>query len=509
MKWYVIKKWLIRLLLLSIVMTFMVFLWVDYHIDDMWGEHTEVVDHQQFEKAQQKIVISNVSVLSADGEEMLANHHVLIDQGTIVSVSAQPLNIKDAVKINAIGQFLIPGLTDAHVHMWQSPNDLLLYVANGVTHVREMNGSVQHLAWKKAINNGRIGPKIYVASSRVNSNGMVKGWFEAWTAKIASVNENTDMDSFAGSLQKQGYDAIKVYTFINNHDYWRLLEAANKIGLSIVGHSPIGLTLDQLWQSGQKSLAHIEELVKALNREFGGYDTPNAEEFLRFVRKRSNAIAKHMAANDMAVVSTLWLMESFAKQKAELNNILTSVQLHYVNPGISEGSVLADRVMGWLPGHNIYRLAHEHNHQQLLENTLYWQTYAQANRILLKVLIDHGIKVMAGTDANVPVAVPGFSLHQELQSMVDVGLTNAQVLRTATSIPAEFMNIKSGKILPDYRADLLLLNANPLQNIANTEKIESVIINGRYYDRTELDKMLSAVKIANDHSRTVNISMYE
>ncbi len=509
MKLYVIKKWFFRLFILSLVITFTVFLWVDYQIDDMWGAHTEVVNHQQFKQAQQKIVISNVNILSADGETMLANHSVLIDQGKIVSVSSQPMDVSDGLIVNGSGQYLIPGLTDAHVHMWQSPNDLLLYIANGVTHVREMNGNAQHLEWKKAINNGRVGPKMYVASSRVNSNGLIKGWFDSWTAKIASVNENSDMDSFVISLKKQGYDAIKIYTFINDNDYWRLLEAAKKIGMSIVGHSPIGLTLDQLWQSDQQSLAHVEELVKALNREFGGYNTPNADDFLRFVERRSDEIAKHMAAKNMAVVSTLWLMESFAKQKAELDQILKSVQLQYVNPGISEGSVLADRVMGWLPGHNIYRLTDEHNHQQLLENTLYWQTYAEANRLLTKALTKQGIKVMAGTDANVPVAVPGFSLHQELQSMVSSGLTNAQALRSATSIPAEFMNIKSGKILPDYRADLVLLKANPLENIANTTEIESVIADGRYYAQSDLDEMLNAVKKANDQSRIVDVSGYE
>ena len=123
-------------------------------------------------------------------------------------------------------------------------------------------------------------------------------------------------------------------------------------------------------------------------------------------------------------------------------------------------------------------------------------------------MVDKGVKILAGTDSNIPVMVPGFALHDELKSLTQSGMSPSQALLSATTIPANWMKIRSGKILPDYRADLVLLNKNPLDNIENTKTIEMVIMNGKVFNRNQLDAILNTVKETNDRSRNKEISSF-
>jgi len=506
MKKVTIKKWFKRLSLAILLIAVITFIWVDYEIDHLWGAHTKVVDHVKLNVPQQNIAITNVAILSTDGRQMIADQTVIIEKGVITSIGSDGETLNATAIIDGKGKYLIPGLIDSHIHLWQSPNDLLLYVANGITHIRELNGSKQHLQWREEINNGRLGPKMFVASSRVNSNGLIKSWFEKWTAKITSITSFNNAQSIVNAFVNEGYDAIKSYTFITNKDYWSLSNATKQAGIPLIGHTPVAMTLDEVFGSNQKELAHIEEIVKALNREFGGYNDKTAEQFLQFVQERSDDISNKLVKNKVAVISTLWLSENFAKQKRDLNESLSKVHLAYVNPGITELSPVTSRAMGWLPESNIYRLPMNISPEKKNRYLVYWQTYAKAHQIMLKAMAEKGVIIMAGTDANVPVAVPGFSLHDELISLTQSGMNNTQTLLSATKIPANRMHQKSGIIKKGYRADLVLLDKNPLENIENTKAINTVILNGKLLNRQKLDDLLVAVKSANDESRTVDIS---
>ena len=503
------KKWFLRVVMLLVFLNVIAFVLFNREINKFWGAHTTVVDPAQFATPQQTIAITNVQVLSADGNSMMPEQTVLIDQGKIDSMGTDISIPQDAVVLDGQGKYLIPGLIDSHVHLWQSANDLLLYVANGITHIRELNGSDEHVQWKQEIKAGRMGPHLFVASSRMNSNGVFKGWFDAWTAKITSINGLNDAQSVVQSFSDAGFDAIKIYTFLNKDNFSEVVAAAKEVGIPVLGHIPLVLDLQEFWQSGVKELAHIEELVKALDREYGGYDSPDADAFLQFVRQRSEAVAEQLVKHEIYVVSTLWLMESFSQQKLDIDGSLEDVALAYVNPGIAESTHPSIRVMGWLPDVNIYRIPEGLSLEKQKDYQIYWDTYAEANRILLRAMVKKGVQVMAGTDANVPITVPGFSMHDELKSLHDAGMTPAQVLRSATAVPARKMGIKSGQIKAGFRADVILLNGNPLENIQNTRKIDSVIVDGRLLRRPQLDAMLNAVKQANDASRKKDISRYE
>ncbi|MFK8013267.1 MAG: amidohydrolase family protein [Marinicellaceae bacterium] len=500
-----ISKWVLIFILLSTPFS----LFYTYtEINRLWGEYTEQVDHNQFYRPQADLVIQNVQVLTSDGSRMLANQSVVIQDGVIVSMGKNVLVPAGYKVIDGNGQYLIPGMIDSHVHLWQSPNDLLLYLANGITHIKEMNGSEEHLQWKQEIQQGRPGPDMFVASRRHNSTGLLRGWFDRLTAKINPVNEGDNIEAELLDLIAQGFDAIKVYTFLSKAHFLAFDAAAKQHGFQILGHTPITMKLNEIWGTEFRELGHVEELVKALNREFGGFQSKTAEAYLKYVRSRSDEIVKQLLKHDVAVQTTLTLMQDFAPIREDLDAVLSGVQLPYVNPGIAESTHPSIRAMGWLPEVNIYRLPDDYPDELKAGNQMYWETYAEANRILIRAMAEGGVKLLAATDANVPVMVPGFSLHEELISLQQVGMSNSAVLQAATKVPAQAMDIKTGVVGVGYQADLLLLSANPLESISNTQKIEMVINNGRVYDRSTLDQILAAVKAANNSSRTSDISHY-
>ena len=503
------KKGLLRISFLTIFLIIGGAFFANYELRHMFGRYTDVVDTTQFDVTSKPTSITNVSILSPDGNRFIENQTVRIDKGIIISIDSINQSPSNHLIIDGQGRYLIPGLIDSHVHLWQSPNDLLLYVANGVTHIREMMGSAEHLNWRQEIEEGkRIGPKMFVASNKVQSFGRFQGWLMNWTQ--GNINQNKPDNAFLrlNNLSNKGYDAVKIGSFLNKENYKILSAEANKTDLPLVGHLPLSVGLKELWNSSQKEVSHIEEFVKALNAEFGYYSSENAEEFIKFVSERSNEVASNLVKNKIAVVSTLGLTESFTEQKFNLDRLLKSIQLQYVNPGIIEGTILTSRGVGWLPKVNLYRLPENLDSEEELGIKIFWNAYAKAHQILLKAMVENGVQILAGTDSNIPVMVPGFALHDELKSLTQSGMSPAQALRSATAAPATRMEVASGNILPDHRADLVLLNKNPLENIENTKTIEMVILNGKVLNRGQLDTILHAVEKANDKSRNSEIASF-
>ncbi len=410
---------------------------------------------------------------------------------------------------------MIPGLIDSHVHLFKSPNDLLLYIANGVTEVRELIGEEKHLHWKQEIEAGRIGPKMFVASPRLGSFETMEGWFMSKTQGYMNVSDAGEARELVMKLYDEGYDGLKIYSQMNKESYLALTETAKSLKMPFFGHIPWDLELSEIWENGQHGIAHFEELMNALQREFDptfgqefGSFYGREEAFLEFVNERCSSLAENLIKHDITVTSTLWLTESFVRQKFELDQVLKDVELEYQNPGISEWVSFIPGGLGWLPEVNRYKLNEDLSEERLESHKKYWFTYGKACQLLASKLSESGVKIMAGTDANLPPTVPGFSLHNEMESLNRAGMTPSQVLRSATSIPAEWLKSNSGKILPGYEANLVLLDNNPLEDIRNTKSINAVINRGRLFDRNLLDQMLTAVKEANDKSRKVNIDKY-
>ncbi|MBW3550361.1 MAG: amidohydrolase family protein [Proteobacteria bacterium] len=495
-----VKKWTLLSLLLVLALCATSIVWVDHQLRRFAGADTAVVDHAGFDAISGPTAITDVHVLSADGNTMIGGHTVLFDQGGVVAVGER-LELPEGVNlVDGNGRYLIPGLVDAHVHLKQSPNDLLIYVANGVTGIREMSGNADHLVWRDEIEAGRLGPQVFVGSEKLESREWFAGHFQRWTRNRINVRRPEHAEAVVRSLAGDGYDAVKLGSILDEETYREIDRAASASGIALIGHFPVSVPLDALWTSGQSELSHIEEIAKALNAEFGFFTNANADEYLQFVARRSNEVAAKLAEHDIAVVSSLWLIESIARQKVAPADLVEEIELRYANPGLVEGTPLSK---GWLPGNNAYEIGLEASPAEREAAAAYWMTFAEAHRILLRAMRDKGVHVMAGTDANTAGAVPGFSLHDELKSLTEAGLSPAQSLRSATATPAERMNQEAGRIAPGYRADMVLLRANPLEDIANTRAIEGVIVDGRFLDRAQLDSILTTVEEANQTSRSI------
>ncbi|PHR60339.1 MAG: amidohydrolase [Robiginitomaculum sp.] len=478
---------------------------MNYELSKMYGGHTQLAQLKLEDKTPSYFALTNVNVLTPSADKFISDQTVLVDQGTILSVGANVEFADDTPTIDGQGMFLVPGYTDSHVHLWESENDLLLYVANGVTQIREMNGSKAHLRWKAQIQAGRLGPDMFVVAPQLATFGFFEGLFVGWTQNKVIVRTETQVNKAVQSLKDDGYDAVKSSSFLDKDSYTALSNAAANISIPLVGHIPMAVGSEEFLNSNQIELAHVEELMKALNREFGEYTSRNADSFLEFVRSRSDDVADRLLQEKKSVTSTLWLIDSFSRQKTNLGEVLRISELSYANPGITEGTVITSRGMGWLPDVNIYRWPDNLEEARRQRSIVYWKTYAEAQHIVFESLLKKGVPIMAGTDANVPVTVPGFSLHDEMITLNKAGMSPSQVLASVSSVPSKWMQTNTGEIRANFKANLVLLRDNPLEDIQATNSIEMVIVNGRILSRTDLDSILLAVQNANDASRTVQL----
>ena len=476
------------------------------NINQIYGGKTKKVDSDLFNPKVGDVCITNVNVLSEDGSRFLPNRTLCIVNGVIASIdSSTNIGATESV-LDGQNKFLIPGLIDSHVHLFKSPNDLLLYIANGVTEIREMIGEPAHLQWREEIRQGRIGPDMYIASPRLGSFGTFEGFFMKWTQGFNNISNEKKAKQFVDHYASKGYDAVKVYSHLNKESYEALSRFAHEKGMEVVGHIPWSIDLQDVFQSQQSEIAHVEELMNAFRREFGRFRTQEkADEFLDYVDQRSREIAEDLVQNEVSVTTTVWLTQSFVRQKFELNDLLKEVELEYENPGISEWDERIPGGLGWLPHINRYKLSDDYTEEDKAWQKVFWYTYGYACQVILRNLYEGGVSILAGTDANLPPTVPGFSFHDELIAMREAGMSNVDILKSATVLPAQWMNSNTGIIGNGKKANLVLLDENPLEDIEHTQSIHTVFSNGKKYDRNVLDDLLEAVKEANNKSRTKSI----
>jgi len=524
-----IIKWGLRAAGLVVVLIILgittLFVLINQTVDSIYGGQAELADHAQFQTDIAPSAITNVSVLSPDGAEMLADRTVLLDGGNIVSITQDTVPPEGVFVIDGQGKFLIPGLTDSHAHLHRSPNDFLLYVANGVTQIRSMNGSSADLVLRDEIKNGRIGPHYYVSSPSMNSHDgwaavmdvlpvpawmpeFMQIWFIETAFSVQSTPNAKQAAKEARAFIQRGHDGMKLYGFLNMESYRAILDVAEELDVPTAGHLPDAMPLSELRTTKLGEIAHIEEIVKALRREFSNLGSQGDETYLALVERRKDEIIADLVANDIAVHTTLWYTESLYDQIFDLETKIKEVRLEYANPGIVEGAPGSGS--GWLPGSNKFETYYAGDTpEEIAGGKERWRDREEAHHILLRAMVEGGVTILAGTDANGWLTVPGFSLHDELQSLNRAGMSPAQTLYSATAAPAELIRNNAGKIEAGRRADLVLLNANPLIDIENTTSINTVILNGRVFERTQLDAMLGAVKAANASSRNFDLSLYQ
>jgi imidazolonepropionase-like amidohydrolase len=442
------------------------------------------------------IVITHATVINPGTSSVRANQTVIITGDRITSVadsakSQLPKNARTRV-IDATGQYLIPGLWDMHVHSafgdwFPGGRDIILplFVANGVTGVRDMGGDVPVLLkWRKEIAGGQIiGPRMIISGPMLDAylpNGKLRFPSSLAVTSPASAIAAVDI------LKKQGVDFIKVQSVISHGAYLAAAAEAHKQGLPIVGHVPDKVRLAEVVAAGQKSIEHLMGIFEGCSTEEDKFI--NGEGNLKLLlstqdQQRCDSLIELLAQNQTWQVPTLaWQRGgTFLDQRDLKHQPLDKYVPAYW------------RDVTWR------RFTDQMMPDLLRDSLALRQEYFARNLQMVGALHRAGVPFMAGTDAAPGVYImPGFSLHDELADFVEAGFTPMESLQTATSNPAKFLGREDrmGSIDPGKSADVVLLSANPLEDIANSKQITAVIAHGRLLDRAALDRILTNVEAA-------------
>jgi imidazolonepropionase-like amidohydrolase len=436
------------------------------------------------------LVLNNVTVVDVRTGTLQPEQTVILERDHILSVgpSKTVKYPRNAASVNCHGLFLIPGLWDMHVHLvfgdWfpgAQDISLPLFVANGVTGVRDMGSELDVVqGWRNEIEAGRlIGPRIYT------SGPMLDGPKPRFPSSVAIATPE-DARRAVGDLKRKGADFIKLQSLIPREAVLAIAEEAKNQEIPFEGHVPDAVRASEMSEAGMKSFEHLIGIFEG--------SSSAEDEFL----KGSKTEGKFLATYDPARAASLTAI--LAK-----NQTWQCPTLVWERGGnlIDATDFSKDERVKYVPASwktkTWKRFTDEITQGYGTDDLAIRKKFIEKELEVVGMLHKAGVPFLAGTDTPAGVHIfPGYSLHEELQRFVAAGFTPLEALQTATINPARFFGIEeqTGTVEKGKFADLVLLSANPLDDIANTQKIAAVITNGRYYRRADLDKMLGLVETA-------------
>jgi imidazolonepropionase-like amidohydrolase len=449
-------------------------------------------------------VIEHVSVVDVVQARTIPDMTVVVDGQRIVAVQpASRIAFADSVvRIDGAGKYLIPGLWDMHVHaLWESTAGVMLplFVANGVTGVRDMWGDLAVSAQLRSAADSEhaVEPRWVVAGNLVDGP-------HPWWPESVVVADPERGRRVVDSLAAAGAAFIKVYSLLDPETYRAILARARELGLPAAGHVPFSVTAREASELGQVSFEHLFGVMEGCSgadesirrdradwlaaRGAGQKDFPNPFFDVGIYRRvldsfdegTCTALLQELAERGTWQVPTL-VANRFDAYLAD-TAAASDPRLAYLPASMTEP---------WLQAETAQRDQSEAERDLRLD---YFRKQLEVVGLMAKL----GVPILAGTDTPNPFTLPGFSLHDELGLLVEAGLSPAQALRSATYDPAVFLGATDslGTVEPGKLADLVLLDADPLEDIANTTRIDAVFANGRLFGRWALDEMLARAKAA-------------
>ncbi len=407
--------------------------------------------------------IVNVNVLPMDVERVLGRQTVLIENGRITRLgSVEQVTVPPgAVVIDGTSKYLLPGLADMHVHLASNPEDeqrhlLKLFLANGVTTVLNLRGTPQILELKANVTAGRMpGPRVYTVGPYINE---------------PFVTTPEEVERAVVEQRRAGYDFVKLHGDLSREAYRRLNAVARREGIRVIGHAPRNLGIEALFEEKQYALAHMEEFLYDQRNRSTDSSLPNVEA-------RVPELARATAEAGIWLMPNLTAYKAIAGMVHDLDSVLRRPEIRYL-PRSNQ--------IGWGPATNPYtnRISPSRYEPMMRRYRLLEQ--------MVREFRARGVRMLVGTDAMNTGVVPGFSAHDELADLVAAGLTPYEALRAATANAAEFLGEPMrGTIAVGQEADLLLLDADPLKDIANTRRIAGVMLGQRWLARGDLDGILA------------------
>jgi len=426
---------------------------------------------------------THVNLITMESEIILANQTVLIKQGKIFAIgSSDDISTElAATVVDGTGKYLMPGLAEMHAHIPGNRDmDLLretlfLYLSNGITTIRGMLGQPYHIQLRDKVISGEIlGPRIYTSGPSINGN-TVRSIEEAQTKVRAQ--------------KKAGYDFLKMHPGLTRENFDAVVTTAKEVGIPFAGHVSTGVGVRRALEAKYASIDHVDGYIEGMVPSSIRVN-PNANGFfgVNFTDIVDTDISDELVAltleNDVWIVPTQAMMERWIGPE-DPDFIAENPEMKYMNPNTLSNWVRTKKGIIGAPNYS---------GEQALK-------FNQIRRDIIKQMHDAGVKILLGSDAPQVFNVPGFSIHRELESMVRSGLTPYEALYAGTVNPAIFFGDqgKYGTIVIGADADLILVDENPLENIANMRQQSGVMVRGRWLPSREIE--LSLKQIANKYSK--------
>ncbi len=426
------------------------------------------------------ILISDINIIDVRTGTIHSNQYVVVDSGKIHAIETQPLDATKFRKhISGNGGFLMPGLAEMHAHIPSPPTSaerieetLFLYLSNGITTIRGMLGHPEHLVLRQASEKGELlSPRIFTSSPSLNGN------------TVQTVDEAVTK---VRQYQEDGYDFLKIHPGIRLEVFNALVKTARETGITFSGHVPVDVGIVHALESRYASIDHIDGYLEGLvpksanvqadKNGFFGYnftylaDEDNIDELVRLTK-----------SNKVWIVPTQSLFERwFAPVKADV--LLSQSEMRYM-PKSTLTEWKKRKISSTGPDSGF-------NEDQ-------WKQFITIRRHLLKALQDGGNGILLGSDAPQLFNVPGFSIHHEIEAMLEAGLTPLQILQSGTIAPAAFLEQEQvfGEIKEEMSADFILLDNNPLEDLKALRNPKGVMVKGTWISKGEIEKKLEEIAI--------------
>jgi imidazolonepropionase-like amidohydrolase len=412
------------------------------------------------------LLVTDVAVLDPADGVVVTHQDILIEDGRVARVGADLM--ADAEVLDGAGSVAVPGLWDMHVHTFDETT-LPTFLARGVTGIRHMGGAPIHEQWRTRLRTGE-----WVAPRMVFASPIVDGPQPSRPGSIAVADADGGRAAIAKCVADKA-EFVKVYSQLPAEAYAAIADACVAAGIPFAGHVPFEVPIATAARSGQRSIEHLDGLALGtsadeaeIRRELSTLDPGDpAVMFDRLSRLNHRAATTHDSSRLAELCQVFldhdtWHVPTLAVLQAKATVGTPDFPLTPYLPDIEPMLRPAwERVGSWTPDD-----ATKDREQAVFQHS----------RHLVRELHRAGIPLLAGTDT----FVPGHSLHDELALLVSAGLSPLAALRTATTAPARFLGVvdRFGAIAPGFAADLVLLDANPLDDIANTSAIRSVVVGG-------------------------------